>query len=359
MANALSGARPPAGGEGGSSSSDPIPARFVVGTGRCGSTLLSRMLAMNQQVLNVFELFSGLDTRFRFGDEPVSGRELARQLRLDHPMLTMVMRRGGEVPEVVYPFGTPGARHRLGDPVPWALAIAIPRVSTDPDRLFDELLARVEASPTRPLARHYRDLFEWLTRRCGRTCWIERSGTSIEYLGDLSRFFPEARFVHIHRDGREAALSMREYAVLRVAVAVMNGLAGEIEYTHEALERLEREDGAAIDRLLAQRSPIELYGQYWSDQIVRGERARRLLPQEVFLDVRFEELVTQPVAVLSRIADFFSLPRDDGTGRDAWIERAAALSHGLPKTRAPELPDEERGRLERSVAAAMALVGRA
>ena len=340
-----------------------IPARFVVGTGRCGSTLLSRMLAMNRKVLNVFELFSGLDPRFRFSDEPVAGSELARHLRLDHPMLTMVMKRGGEVPEVVYPFGRPGVRFALGDPVPWALAIAIPRVSDAPDALFDALLARVEAAPAQPLARHYRAIFDWLTVRCGKTCWIERSGTSIDYLGDLARLFPDARFVHIHRDGREAALSMREYAVLRVAVAVMNGLAGEIEYTHEALERLEREDGAAIDRLLATRSPIELYGKYWSDQILNGERARRALPAEAFLDVRFEELVTKPVEVLTRISAFFELPSDDGTGEGAtgaggWIARAAALSQGMPKVRAPELPAEERGRLAASVAEAMTVVGR-
>lgn len=335
------------------------PARFVVGTGRCGSTLLSRMLAMNGRVLNVFELFSGLDTSFRFTDRAVAGPELARHLRLDHPMLTMVMRRGGAVPEVVYPFGRPGVRHALGEPVPWALAIAIPRISDEPDALFDELLARVEAAPTRPLAQHYRDLFDWLTARCGKSCWIERSGTSIETLGDLVRFFPEARFVHIHRDGLEAALSMREYAVLRVAVAVMNGLAGEIEYTHEALDRLEREDGAAIDRLLATRPPIELYGKYWSDQIERGDAARRKLSEKEFLDVRFEELVTEPVAVLTRIADFLELPHDDGTGAGAWIARAAALSDGLPKARSPELSSDERRRLERACRRGMELVGRA
>lgn len=333
-------------------------ARFVVGTGRCGSTLLSRMLATNAKILNVFELFSGLDTSFRFTDRPVPGPELAHHLRLDHPMLTMVMKRGGEVPEVVYPFGEPGFRYRLGDPIPWALGIAIPRISDDPDALFDEILARVEATPAQPLSKHYRDLFDWLAERSGRTCWIERSGTSIDYLGDLVRFFPEARFVHIHRDGLEAALSMREYAVLRVAVAVMNGLAGEIEYTHEALNRLEREDGAAIDRLLATRSPIELYGKYWADQIKSGEKARRELPPEVFLDVRFEDLVTKPVEVLSRITEFLDLPRDDGTGPGAWIDRAAALSHGMPKQRAPELPVDELGRLEAACAEAMRLVGR-
>jgi len=334
------------------------PARFVVGTGRCGSTLLSRMLATNRKVLNIFELFSGLDTSFRFTDRPVPGAELAHHLRLDHPMLTMVMKRGGEVPEVVYPFGAPGSRYGVGDPIPWALGIAIPRITDEPDALFDELLARVEASPTRPLAVHYREIFDWLTERSGRVCWIERSGTSIDTLADLVRLFPEARFVHIHRDGHEAALSMREYAVLRVAVAVMNGLAGEIEYTHEALNRLEREDGAAIDRLLAARPPIELYGKYWSEQILRGEAARRALPESAFLDVRFEDLVVLPREVLGRIATFLELPRDDGSGVDAWIERAAVLSHGMPTLRAAELPADEWYRLEDACREAMKVLGR-
>lgn len=334
------------------------PARFVVGTGRCGSTLLSRMLSMNTQVLNVFELFSGIDQFFRFERREVSGAELAEQLRLDHPMLTMVMKRGGEVPEVVYPFDDPGARHALGDAVPWALAIAIPRISDDPDRLFDEMIARVEAAPTQTLARHYRAIFDWLTTRSGKSAWIERSGTSIDFLGDLHAFFPDARFVHIHRDGHEAALSMREYAPLRVAVAVMNGLAGEIEYSHEGLERLEREDGAAIDRLLAIESPIELYGRYWSEQILNGERARRTLPQDRFLDVRFEDLVTRPTEILTKIDDFLELPDDEARDGESWIDRAAGLSRGMPPRRAPALPEAERARLAEACAEAMGVLGR-
>ncbi len=334
------------------------PARFVVGTGRCGSTLLSRMLSMNEEVLNVFELFSGIDQFFRFERREVTGKELAEQLRLDHPMLTMVMKRGGEVPEVVYPFDDPNSRHVLGDPVPWALAIAIPRISEDPDALFDEMIEYVESVPKRTLSAHYRAIFDWLTERADKPAWIERSGTSIDYLADLVEFFPDARFVHIHRDGHESALSMREYAPLRVAVAVMNGLAGEIEYSHEGLERLEREDGAAIDRLLATESPIELYGKYWSEQITNGNRARQSLPREKFLDVRFEDLVLQPREVLTRISDFLELPSVDTSGQEPWIERAAALSRGMPRLRAPNLSHDERGRLEQACADAMKILGR-
>ena len=35
--------------------------RFIVGTGRCGSTLLSRMLACHPAVCSIFEFFNGLD----------------------------------------------------------------------------------------------------------------------------------------------------------------------------------------------------------------------------------------------------------------------------------------------------------
>jgi hypothetical protein len=205
---------------------ESAPARFVVGTGRCGSTLLSRMLTMNEQVLNVFELFSGFDQFFRFERREVTGPELAEQLRHDHPVLTMVMRRGGIVPEVVYPFDDPKSRYNLGDAVPWALGIAIPRITEEPDALFDEMIERVETAPTQTLSLHYRAIFDWLLEWSGKPAWIERSGSSIDYLDDLVDFFPDARFVHIHRDGPEAALSMREYAPSRVGVAIMNGLVG-------------------------------------------------------------------------------------------------------------------------------------
>jgi hypothetical protein len=334
--------------------SEPAPrARFVIGTGRCGSTLLSRMLSENPEVLNVFELFSGIDQFFRFRRDPVAGALLAARLREDHPMLTMVMRRGYEVPEVVYPFGAPGARHAAREPIPWALGIAIPRVTDEPDRLFDELLEHVEALPTQTLAAHYREIFAWLTSRLGKRCWIERSGTSIDFLAELHDFFPDARFLHIHRDGREAALSMREYPVLRVAVAVMYGLLGEIEYSHEGLVALERAEPAAIDRLLETRPPIELYGRYWSDQIRRGDAARGRLDPDDFLEVRFEELVTHPREVMRRIAAFFEIGADE-----EWIARAAGLVRGLPERRFPALEPDERQRLDAACREAMALLGR-
>ncbi len=78
--------------------------RFIVGTGRCGSTLLSRMIALHPAVLSVFEFFNGLDVTRRFSPEAVSGAEIAALVAAEQPFLTAVMRRGYAVPEVIYPF---------------------------------------------------------------------------------------------------------------------------------------------------------------------------------------------------------------------------------------------------------------
>ena len=194
--------------------------RFVVGSGRCGSTLLSRMLALHRDVVSLFEVFNGLDVARRFDPSPVSGAAIGDLLAAEQPFVTAVLRRGYPVAEIVYPFG-PGARHRPGDPLPWLLVATLPRLSEDPDGLFDALMAFVRARAPAPPAEHYRALFDWLTRACGGTLWIERSGSSLDYVEGLSACFPEARFVHLHRDGREVALSMREHHAYRLPISIL------------------------------------------------------------------------------------------------------------------------------------------
>jgi len=306
-----------------------VRARFVVGTGRCGSTLLSRMLSQNQRVCSVFEFFSGIDQFFRFRTDAVGGEELAARLAEDHPMQTMVLKRGYDVPEVAYPFDDPQSRYDRQDPIPWTCAIAVARLTDEPDRVFEEFLEFARKQPPRRLAEHYCALLEWLTHRTGHELWIEKSGTSLEYTPELKAFFPDARFVYLHRDAYETALSMREYDVLRLAVPVMNGLLGEVEYSHEGLVAFEQREGDAIDRTLASRPPIELFGRYWSGQIERGLPALESVASEDILAVRFEELVTEPLPVIRQIADFFEIAEPD----DAWTLRAAALVRGLPPTR--------------------------
>jgi hypothetical protein len=303
--------------------------RFVVGTGRCGSTLLSRMLAEHREVVSIHELFTGLDWGRRFAPGPVSGAALAELLASEQPVTTEVLRRGHTSDEIRYPFGAPQATRAPGDPVPWILITMLSRLSEDPEPLYEEVLTWAAAQPERPLPDHYRTLFGWLARRCGGSLWVERSGSSLDYLTDLVAAFPAGRFVHLHRDGHEAALSIREHPFFRLGVAVLLDLFPP-----------DLDPDAQVTAVIDTPPPLWAVGRFWSDQVLRGYRALPQLDRDQFLDVRFEDLLADPAHELERIDRFFELPPDA-----RFVDRAAALLGAPPVPRFPSLPPEDQREL--------------
>ena len=331
--------------------------RFVVGTGRCGSTLLSRMLAQQPSLLSIFEFFNGLDMTKRFGSAPVDGEAFAALLSQEHPIVTMVLSRGYKVEEITYAFDKPRARYTPGQGLPWLLVSTLPRLTDDPDALYDEVVAFARTLPKQALVLDYRALFDWLAQRFGRSCWMERSGSSIDYLGSLHKLFPNARFLHLHRDGPETALSMREHAAYRLAIHFVFEKPRDTEPSIEELRTLESGRGGddAIGRILASRPPVEYFGGYWSQELQHGMRAAAKLPAEQYMEARFEDLVRAPQKTLLTISEFFDLDPDAG----GWRESAAALVRGVPPTRFDKLSPEEQGRLAEACRPGMELLGRA
>lgn len=315
------------------------------------------MLAENPQVLSLFEFFNGLDMTLRFGREPVQGKDFAALISQEHPFVTMVLSRGYEVSEILYPFDDPKSRYTRKEGLPWLLVAALSRLTRDPDALFDETVAFAAGLPRQPLVRHYRRLFDWLAERLGRELWIERSGSSIDYLGALHEFFPNARFLHLHRDGREAALSMREHHAFRLAVCLsFERLSDRVR---SIAELGELDSGAAegsdpIGEMLESCPAPEFFGRFWTQQIVRGFRALPRLDADQYLEVRFEDVLSEPAEVLRRISRFFELDPD----RDGWIERAAGLIRGVPPRRFDELPADEGERLTEACLVGLQLLGR-
>lgn len=302
------------------------PDRFVVGTGRCGSTLLSQMLATHVEVVSLNEFFTGLDWSRRFAGGSVTGAEVADIIAEPNDVLTQVLSRGYDAEEIQYPFRDTD-RYERHDQVPWALVSTLPRLSDDPDALFDETVALLTSWGPVPVADHYRRLFDWLADRCDGSIWIERSGSSIDYLDDLVRLYPDGKFVHLHRDGLETALSIRAHPFYRLAVALL--------YDH-----VPETDGDVVTALLEADLPVELFGRYWSDQLLHGFAAVPLLDRSQYLAVRFEDLVTRPAEIMTQVAGFFELPEDAD-----FADRAASLVRGPPPTRFPALDPGDRERL--------------
>ncbi len=329
--------------------------RFVVGTGRCGSTLLSRMLAQHPDVCSLFEFFGGLAWETRFAEGLHEGEAFAAIVTAEQPMLTAVLRRGYEVAEVGYPFDD-GGRHRRDDALPFIAMSMLPRLTRRPDSLFDALAAFARERPLAPLADHYRALFGWLAERTDTRHWIERSGSSIDYLGELSAMFPEARFVHLHRDGPETALSMRAHHAYRLPICLLYDAPLDDGRRPSECDPIDlhappRGDDT-ISRILASTPAAEHFGRYWSDQVVRGMASAPALGAR-YHEVPFEALVLAPQDVLAGVAAHLDLDPDAGN----WRDRAAALLTRMPVPRVPDLPPDERNRLEAACAPGSEILG--
>ena len=80
---------------------------------------------------------------------------------------------------------------------------------------------------------------------------------------------------------------------------------------------------------------------------------RRVDPDDILV-VRFEDLVTRPVPVMTRIAEFFEIVEGD----EGWIARAAELVRGLPPTRFEGLAESEQRALEEACRAGQGLASR-
>ncbi|MCW2786364.1 MAG: hypothetical protein JWP74_2881 [Marmoricola sp.] len=325
----------------------PVP-RFVVGTGRCGSTLLSRMLAEHRDLAAVHEFFTGLDWGRRFAPGPVSGADLADLIGAEQSVTTQVLRLGYTSDEITYPFDRPGARWKPGDQMPWLLVAMAGWMSQDPDRLYDELIAHTRARPETALAEHYRDLFSWLAAQAGKSHWVERSGSSIDYVGDLHTMYPDARIVHIHRDGPEAALSIAAHPFFRLALAFLYD-----GFPEDVLASTGEDGKELVEYAVNTPPPVAVAGTYWCDQVLHGYAALPAINADQWLDVRFEDLVAEPAEQVARVADFLQLPVDHG-----FADRAASLVGELPRSRFPDLPAADQEALLAACRPGQLLLGR-
>jgi len=167
-------------------------------------------------------------------------------------------------------------------------------------------------------ARASRALYRWLLCRHGDgdLRLAEKTPQNCFVVPQLARALPDARFVHIVRDGRDAALSYREKPWL-AAEAAGSGrretggyLLGPFpRFWVEPERRQEFRDTSDFHRCLwAWRRHVEAA----SDSLLRLATDRRL-------EVRYESLVARPECEGERLLDFLDV-REPGA-------RKAALAH--------------------------------
>lgn len=235
---------------------------FILGTGRCGSTLLHEIVAMHPDVAFVTNaedrlprlapVRRGLENLYR-GMAPVWARRSPPRL-------------------------APSEAYRILDR-------EVGRIMSEPQR---DLVAS-DATPW--LAKRLRDFVQ--QRAAGRAFVHKFTGWPRARL--LKEVFPEARFVHVVRDGRAVASSWMRMPWWRGHLGPESWHWGPLPEPYA--QEWERSG----------RSFVVLAGLAWKLLLDAFEEARSELPQDSWIDVRYEDLVADPAATVARTGRFLGL----------------------------------------------------
>jgi hypothetical protein len=304
---------------------------FVVSTGRCGSTMISRILYRHSEVLSVSEFFSAITgnvTRWdQFPDRDMDGQEIWDLISAPSPIKDGIVLAGMRAPEMVYPYET--GRFSPATGVPTICNATLPMLTDDPDALFDQLAARVPTWPRRPAADQFRVLFGTLAELLGRSVVVERSGASLPFVPVLRALFPEARFVLQYRNGLDCALSIsrhvagRFHGITREAARIA-GLPPTATFQEVLAAAPEEFNGLItppydIDRIMSYPVPIAFFGQTWTWMMQVGIAAVKQLPRDIWTTLQYEQLIATPREELTRLAEFIGIP-----ATPEWLDEACA-----------------------------------
>jgi putative sulfotransferase len=326
------------------------PPVIVTGTGRCGSTMVSETLARHPEVLSVSELFTAV--RLPPAGGPVSGEQFWEMLRRLDPCIAELVRHRVAVRERHYPFGRGRFTPETG--VPALSLLTLPHLTDDPDALYDQLAAEVPHWAPAPAEVQYRRFFAHLAHRLGRRVIVERSGGSLWYLGVLLRIFPDARVVHLYRDGPDTALSMSRHPAFAIAAQIAElrrrlgvdpwragpGTADVSGLPDDLAAYLPgRFTAGALDISI----PLTRYGRLWSLMLLDAERHLAALPAGRVLALSYRDVVGDPARHLAELARFGGFDVDSG-----WLSAAAGSIRPGRTGTAHALPERQRRELRRS-----------
>jgi putative sulfotransferase len=307
---------------------------IILSSGRCGSTLLSDLLAVNPRILSAQEFFVPL-LADRLGDSPRTGSEYWDLLSRPGPEVQALGRMGLVPREIVYP---PGGRWDVGS-LPRILAVTLPKLSTDPDSLYDRLAEPVQAFPRQALTAHHRQFLDTLAEMMGRAGWVERSGASSLFAADLLKSYRDIRVIYLTRRWQDTAESMRKHPPFQLLQLRLDAIStfGVDPFALQAGQEVP----ADLEPLLPDRLSADLLGKYADDSrryvllcaYLDGlaEQAFADYPPRELLRVSYESIVADPVGRLTAIGGFLGLARPESwaTSVALRVRRSSAATAGL------------------------------
>lgn len=113
-------------------------------------------------------------------------------------------------------------------------------------------------------------IYEYLAARSGKLRWVDKSPSNTHCILMLFREFPDAKFIHIIRDGRDAAQSFHR----------------------------------------RWRYSPQLTVYRWKKTVFEGMKQGAMLPAGHYLELRYESLTADPDREMKRVCDFLGIDYD-------------------------------------------------
>lgn len=282
---------------------------FLIGTGRCGSSLLLQLLGYHPAVAWMSHYSSRLP----------GGPAWAALSRVhDLPFASSLLAKQDESRLIPQPTESYRLLRRATDGL-----FTAPR-ELRADEMTPEMAGRLRDLASEHCVAQGKHRFLMKHTGFGRVAWLRAA-------------FPDARFVHVERDGRAVAASLCQ----------VDWWSGEAQWGWGPLTPAQREAYRASGF-----HELVLAAIYWEVLMDQLRASIASAPGQV-LTVRYDALVADPPATLSKILDFVDLPDDDRFRR-----RVSATPMTSDDTRwRKRLAPADVALLERALAPALARLG--
>ena len=145
-------------------------------------------------------------------------------------------------------------------------------------------------------------LFDRLRERAGKPRWGDKSPRNVLRLDRVFRHFPEARFIHMIRDGRDTACSLRTFPRYRMV------------------------DGQRVE--LDTDNPLDQCIRRWVHDVEVGMRYRG---DPRYIEVKYEDLIESDEETLIRVFEFLGEPWDESVTKYYQIESPSRSMDKMPQ----------------------------
>jgi Sulfotransferase family len=150
-------------------------------------------------------------------------------------------------------------------------------------------------------------------RRTGKRIVGDKSPQHTAHLDEIHEFYPDARIVHIVRDGRDVAVSAMHHW-WRLAKDRPDGV---YELTPEELEKRDayledREAFLASGESIFTEERLAQLARRWNHRVGKARRDGTTLYRDRYLEIRYEDLVGDTPATLFEVLEFLRARRGEG-----------------------------------------------